>query len=67
MMKMNEQLADEGYSSFEEKFIAEKGQDAWDARQVEVADQKDARGKNGVLIVGVLFTAFAVAQAAGLI
>ena len=67
ILKMNEQLRDEGYATFEEKFVAENGQDAWDKRQADAAAAKEARGNNSLIIVGVLFTAFAVAQNAGVV
>ena len=67
ILKMNEQLQEQGYSSFEEKFVAENGQDAWDKRQADAAAAKEARGNNSLIIVGVLFTAFAVAQNAGVV
>lgn len=66
ILKMNEQLRDEGYASFEEKFIAENGQEAWDKRQADAEAEKAAKGQNSLIIVGVLFTAFAVAQNAGI-
>ena len=35
IIKMNEQIRDAGFNSYEEYFIAEKGQEAWDKRQAD--------------------------------
>ena len=67
ILKMNEQLQEQGYSSFEEKFVAENGQEAWDRRQADANAAKEAKGTNALIIVGVLFSAFCYAQSSGIV
>ena len=56
-MKMNEQIRDKGFSSYEEAFIAENGQEAWDERQAGLQAQKEAKGSQSLLVVGGIFAA----------
>lgn len=59
---MQEQLREKGYNSFEEMFIAENGQQAWDDRQRQLQAGAKQRQTNAVVIVSVLFAAFVAVQ-----
>lgn len=61
-MKMKEQIKEKGYNTFEEMFIAENGQEAWDDRQRTMEEGVKRRQNNSVFIVAGLFAAFVALQ-----
>mmetsp|Transcript_9078 Transcript_9078/g.28374 ORF Transcript_9078/g.28374 Transcript_9078/m.28374 type:complete len:155 (-) Transcript_9078:50-514(-) len=67
IMKMNEQIRNKGFSSFEEMFVAENGQDAWDARQASIAESKSQKGTTSIFVVGGLFLALVAAKTSGVV
>ena len=48
IIKMNEQIRDAGFNSYEEYFIAEKGQEAWDQRQADLVGHPALRAAERV-------------------
>ena len=59
---MNEQIRDAGFSSYEEYFIAEKGQEAWDQRQADLEADKLQKRNTAFVVVGSLLAALTVYQ-----
>ena len=62
IIKMNEQIRDAGFNSYEEYFIAEKGQEAWDKRQADLEADKQQKQNTSFIVVGSLLAALTVYQ-----
>ena len=62
IIKMNEQIRDAGFNSYEEYFIAEKGQEAWDQRQADLEADKLQKRNTSFVVVGSLLAALTVYQ-----
>ena len=62
IIKMNEQIRDAGFANYEEYFIAEKGQEAWDERQLKLEAEKGQKQTTSFIVVGTLFTALVIYQ-----
>ena len=54
IIKMNEQIREAGFNSYEEYFIAEKGQEAWDKRQADLEADKQQKQNTSFIVVGSL-------------
>ena len=62
IIKMNEQIREAGFNSYEEYFIAEKGQEAWDKRQADLEADKQQKQNTSFIVVGSLLAALTVYQ-----
>ncbi|KAJ1459234.1 hypothetical protein M885DRAFT_585899 [Pelagophyceae sp. CCMP2097] len=60
LIKMKEQLMDEGYTSYEESFVAKQGQQAWDDKEAALEEGKQSRRTNSIFIVSGLFAVYLV-------
>mmetsp|Transcript_21573 Transcript_21573/g.66509 ORF Transcript_21573/g.66509 Transcript_21573/m.66509 type:complete len:171 (-) Transcript_21573:132-644(-) len=58
LVKMQQQLEEEGFDNFKDAFVAKQGQEAWDARIKEQDALKEQRKNNSYVIVAAAFAAF---------